>query len=236
MTAREGGVSTGPLASWNLGRVPHEDPAALEENVRRLVRALDLPSRPRFPRQVHGNRVLVAADEEPASPLGEADAVVVTESGACAGVLGADCPGVLVVDPVRRAFAVAHSGWHGTVLGVVPAAIRALRRAAGSRPQDLLVGIGPGICGRCYEVGPEVVAAVRNAVPAAESAIAPGRGDRSHLDLATAIRRQVEAEGVPATSVEASNECTRESRRLYSHRRDGPATGRHALVAAFRPR
>lgn len=233
VTEREGGASRGPYASMNLGRSTGDDPAAVTENGRRLYERLGAPSPVRFPHQVHGRRVVVLEDL-PEGPIGEADAVATATPGRAVGVLGADCPGVLVVDPVRRAVAVVHSGWRGTVEGVLPAAIATLVARFGSHADDLRVGIGPGISAASYEVGPDVAEPFRAAFAWGASCLAPGRGDRSWLDLALALRLQARDAGVRADRIEAIDLCTlRERERFFSHRRDGPKTGRHALVAMW---
>src|SRR5438445_517511 len=89
--------------------------------------------------------------------------------------------------------------------------------AYGRRPDQLQVLIGPGICGRCYEVGPEVVAAFRERFADADRSLTP-RGDRATLDLACALRLQLEGAGVPAGNVSAIPTCTREDSRWFSHR------------------
>jgi YfiH family protein len=233
VTQRAGGVSVGPYASLNLGRSTGDEPAAVDENARRLRARLGGPRALRFPHQVHGARVETL--EGPGeTPWGPADAAVTAEPGLGVGVLGADCPVVLVVDPVRRALGVVHSGWRGTVAGVLPATIRRLGERYGSRPSDLRVGIGPGISAARFEVGPEVAHAVREGPPAWASALAAGRADRFHLDLGEVLWRQALACGVPPASIDRMAHCTYDDEeRCFSHRRDGPRTGRHALVAVW---
>ena len=235
VSTRAGGVSAGAYASLNLGRGSGDAPEAVSENGRRLGEALVGPLPPRFARQVHGRDVVVLEDRPPDAPLGDGDAVATARAGAPVGVLGADCPGVLLVDPVRRALAVVHSGWRGTLAGVVPAAVDVLRRRFGSDEKDLRAGIGPGISARRYEVGPEVADAFRAGFPDADRCLSRGAGDRSHLDLHAAIRLQLEAAGLLASHVETMASCTYEdAASFFSHRRDGPRTGRHALVAMWR--
>src|SRR5690606_25438459 len=72
----------------------------------------------------------------------------------------ADCIPVSLVDPGRRAIALLHAGWRGVAAGIITEGIAALRRLAGSSPADLHLHLGPAICGSCYEVGPEVYAAL----------------------------------------------------------------------------
>jgi polyphenol oxidase len=150
------------------------------------------------------------------------------------GVLGADCPGVLLVDPERRALAVVHSGWRGTVAGVVPAALAALVQQHGAEPERLRAAIGPGISAARYDVGEEVVAAMSALFPVGAGVVHRSDDGRAHVDLQAAIRAQLLTGGVPAASIETLSRCTYDDATLFfSHRRDGGSTGRHALVAAW---
>ncbi len=235
VTQRAGGVSRGPFASWNLGRsAAGDDPEAVTRNGEILSQVMGAAGRVRFPHQVHGNVVRVL-EAPPEGPIGEGDALATDVPGLAVGVLGADCPGVLLVDPVHRALAVVHSGWRGTLAGIVPAAIATLVARYGTAASDLRVGIGPGISAAAYEVGPEVADAFRAGFADADLCVTPGRGDRSFLDLRTAIRLQLARAGVPDTSVGVLDLCTHgEPALFFSHRRDGPRTGRHGLVAMWR--
>jgi polyphenol oxidase len=231
VTTRDGGVSTGGYAALNLGLSTGDDPRAVAENRRRAAAALGFP---RFvsARQVHGAAVreIGGPDDAP----GEADALVTATPGVLLGVLGADCPGVLVVDPERRALAVVHAGWRGTAAGVLAAAVNALRERYGSRPEALRAAVGPGISARRYEVGPDVADALRPTAAGAEECLLRGAGDRWHADLAGVLRRQLRALGVPDEAIETSGACTHDdAARFFSHRRDGAAAGRHALLAGF---
>jgi YfiH family protein len=186
-------------------------------------------------RQVHGARAAEVRrlDEDP----GEVDVLATAEPGVLVGVLGADCPGVLIVDPARRALAVAHAGWRGVASGVVFSAVEFLVERYGSKPADLRAAIGPGISAARYEVGPEVVTSLREAGLDGPGVVRPGRDDRSHVDLAAAVRLALVAGGVPSDAVADAGRCTSdEPEAFFSHRRDGPGTGRHALVGGWRGR
>src|SRR5205085_7847567 len=104
----------------------------------------------------------------------------------------ADCVPASIVDPARRVVAVVHAGWRGTAGGILEAALGELARS-GSDPAALRVHFGPAICGDCYEVGPEVHAAVNPALPAPE-APAP-------IDLRAALARRATGAGAPAERV-----------------------------------
>jgi hypothetical protein len=231
LTTRRGGTSRGPFASLNLGRTTADDPAAVRENRSRVARALAFAEL-RTLAQVHSATLVREEALGTGSP--RADGVVLERPGTLAGVLGADCPLVLLVDPVRRVLALVHSGWRGTAAGIVPAAVRFLAGSRGTDPMDIRAAVGPGPCAAHYEVGPEVAQALAPAVADLDAHLRPGRGDRLHLDLPAAIRSQLRAAGVPDAAVEAWPACSVEAADLFfSQRRDGPAIGRHALVAGW---
>lgn len=147
---------------------------------------------------------------------GQGDGHATGASGVLLTVTLADCVPVFVADPVRRAVALLHAGWRGTAAGVVEAGIGTLVEAFASDPGDLVVHLGPAICGRCYEVGPEVFRALGEVPPAAPLPI----------DLRSVIRRRAIAAGVRGAEATVSDECTLcGDGRYHSHRRGD--RGRH---------
>jgi YfiH family protein len=84
----------------------------------------------------------------------DADGHAAPERGTAAAVSIADCVPVFIVHP-SGATALLHSGWRGTTARILDAGITALahRRFAAS---ELRVHLGPAICGKCYEVSPDV--------------------------------------------------------------------------------
>jgi len=174
---------------------------------------------------VHGAEV--ARVDRPAGAVRGHDAVVTDRPGLPLLATFADCYPVLLHDPVRRSLALVHAGWRGTAAGIAARAVEALRREYGSRPGDLVAGIGPGICGRCYEVGEEVADRFDPAF------VRPSPAGRALLDLAAANRAQLKAAGVPVERVHVHGICTRESRVLPSHRRSPDGT-RFACIASMR--
>jgi len=113
----------------------------------------------------------------------------------------------------------------------LPAAVRALAREFGARPEDLRIALGPAIGPCCFEVGEEVVAAF-----GALFSDARGRGvvlpsprgapGKAHVDLKAANRLLLERAGVSPEAIDAGPECTHCDRtRFFSFRRDGGSTG-----------
>jgi len=190
-----------------------------EESRARVGLALHDRGRLLLLRQVHGATVL----EAPWMGTPEADAAVSVSPGWLLGVETADCLPVLLVDPRRRAVAVAHAGWRGTAAGVVRQAVEALV-ARGSLPGDLVAALGPGIGPCCYEVGEELRAALG---PDGAAFFAPGPRGRPHLDVRAANVRQLVDAGVRPEGIHHLDECTACRADLYpSYRRDGKGGGR----------
>ena len=186
-------------------------------------------------RQVHGRvvRSIDTAGHAPwADPRPDGDALVSAGRGRAIGVHVADCVPIVLCDPVHGVIGAAHAGWRGTVAGVLGATLAAMA-AAGARPEDVYVGMGPAIGVCCFEVGPEVVAAFRHADPDADSSIRTG--PRARIDLLDANRRQAIAAGVREERIAAANLCTAcRSDLLISYRRGGRSAGRMTGLIAWR--
>lgn len=177
-------------------------------------------------RQVHGAATkLHASAPAGESVVGDGDGHLTRVPGLLLTVTLADCTPVFMADPAHRAVALLHAGWRGTAAGVLEEGVAAMQRAFASEPGDLLVHLGPAICGECYEVGPEVFEALGEAPP---SRPAP-------VDLRGVIRRRALATGIHAGRVSVSGECTLcGDGRYFSHRRGD--TGRHRAFIGILPR
>lgn len=197
-----------------------------DETVQRVVAGLAKQDRLLLLRQVHG--ATVARAPWPDDPA--ADAAVASRPGLLLGIQTADCLPVLLVDPRRGAVAAAHAGWRGTAAGVTREAVLALL-AGGSRAQDLVAALGPGIGACCYEVGEELREAFG---PAGAEFFRPGPKGRPHLDVRAANVRQLLEAGVRAEAVHQQPDCTHCRPDLYhSYRRDGGGSGRMISFIGF---
>lgn len=179
-----------------------------------------MPGPPVWVRQIH-SACCVWADGV-AGCLGEADCLLTNSPGCYLTIRTADCIPVLLVDERQRAVAAVHAGWRGTAQAIAAAAVNSLVERFGSRPQDLLAAIGPGICASCYEVGPEVAAQF-------------GLTGRTKLDLAEANRRQLIDAGLDPARIFSGAPCTScHPGEFHSWRRDHVKTGRMVSAVAIR--
>ena len=105
------------------------------------------------PQQVHGSDIAVVDAATPGDKCFEScDGLITNQRGVCLGIYVADCCAVYLVDPVRGAIGLVHSGKKGTELGVVSNAIKFMAEQFGSRASDLVVQLSPCIRPPHYEI------------------------------------------------------------------------------------
>jgi polyphenol oxidase len=214
------GFSTIALGSVGLTHAP--DPAPILASRRAFARALSIDAEPvTTVGAVHGSTVLRV--DESKDVVQGVDGLVTNQRGVALFATFADCYPIVLCDPNKRCVGLAHAGWRGTAAGVARAAVKAMQDEYGSAPGDIRAGIGPGICGRCYEVGGEVASQFDARF------VTPGAGDRFLLDLAAANEAQLEEAGL--SGVHVLGLCTKETDFLPSHRRTPDGTRFGAIVA-----
>lgn len=156
--------------------------------------------------QVHGDGVIV---HSPAwngwLRAGDADGHLSLDRGTALAVSVADCVPVFIGHP-SGATALLHSGWRGTAARIVERAIDLLE-SRGIPSVELTLHLGPAICGRCYEVSPDVF----------ERLTGRSVGVPSTVDLRAVIAEHAHLRGVQRISISPS--CTRcDNDLFYSHR------------------
>jgi YfiH family protein len=224
---RHGGVSPEPYASLNMSVSTGDAGKNVQANVTAAFRALERDPTTRADLwQVHSARVVAAdAPNGTRQHLGQADALITDRPEVSLFLRFADCVPIMLYDPRRRAVSVAHAGWRGSLSKVAKAAVEAMTERYGSRPADLVAGIGPGI-GPChYAVGPEVVEQTRLAFNGVADSLLLARNGGYHLDLWAANRAALQEAGVE--QIEVAEICTAcHSQDFFSHRATGGLTGR----------
>jgi len=247
VTTRHGGVSAGRYATLNLSFAVGDEPANVRENRGRVAAALGTRLDAFvFASQVHGRHaeVVSAADRgrgtlAAGDAIGPADALVTGEPGTVLAILVADCVPIVLYDPAAHVLACVHAGWRGTVAGTAQAALAAMG-TLGTRPRDVVAGIGPAIAPGSYQVGEDVAAAARDAfggqAPDLLRPDATGGPGRWLFDLPAANRHVLRAAGVPGRQIHVAATPTGPGPGLFfSHRAERPC-GRFALAARLEPR
>jgi len=161
-------------------------------------------------------------------PQADADAVFSLRAGELVAVRTADCVPILIAGP--GVVAAVHAGWRGTAKGIALRAVESICNAASCNPDQLTAAIGPCISKRAYEVGEEVVQGIAQQVEA--SRFVHRVDAKIYVDLKAANGAILEKAGL--LEVDILPHCTHSEPAFFSHRRDGPLTGRMASVIGFR--
>lgn len=231
-TTRAGGTSTGHYSAspsaggpggLNLGVHVGDDPEAVARN-RALLRER-LPAEPAWLTQVHGARVVDAA--QVGAETVEADAAIASVPGVVCVIQTADCLPVLFCDDKGSVVGAAHAGWRGLAGGVLQATVERMRQAGAG---EVMAWLGPAIGPQSFEIGQDVV----DAFAGKEEAFRPidGQPGKYLADIYLLARRALGEAGVE--NITGGGACTvTEPERFYSYRRDR-VTGRMASLVWLR--
>jgi hypothetical protein len=229
---RMGGVSPHPWASLNMSISTGDSLENARANRRRGFDALGLDHDNWIDLwQVHSADTIRADEPRGERPSFKADGLITDKRGLTLFQRFADCVPILLYDPKHHAVGIVHSGWRGTVNRAATSPVKAMAEAYGTKPADLIAGIGPSIGPDHYEVGPNVVEAVRNAYPDADQLLITNNG-KTYFDLWTANTRALRETGVG--QIEVAGLCTAcHTEHFFSHRAEAGKTGRFGAVIAL---
>ncbi len=242
-STRLGGVSTGIHSTMNLGFQNGDRPEAVYENYNRICSAIGVePESIVHAKQTHKDKIRIITTEDKGKGFNrerdydDIDALITNESGLTLTILTADCVPVFLVDSVKRAIGLVHSGWRGTVQRIAAKTVRCMQETYGSRPSDIIAVTGPCICCDCYEVGDEVVEKFRNEFGSKvfqqiSRSVNEPHGNRIHLDLSEVIKQSLLEAGLKEELITQSGLCTScNSELLFSHR---VTQGKRGTLASF---
>lgn len=221
---RIGGVSPAPYASLNFDARDTDPGANVEKNRALFHEAFGVETgRLVTVSQVHGTEALVIDGPVPERPV-EADAIVTDVPGVAIGMTTADCQPILLFDPVNNAIGAVHAGWKGAALGIAVVTGELMWKKYGTRPEDLLVSLGPCIGPCCYKVGWNVLDEYMSRHTAADC-FSEKEGLRMDINLANFY--QLLGMGVKEENISKDSMCTACNPELFfSYRKDNGKTGR----------
>lgn len=243
-TTRTGGFSEPPFDSLNLGLHVGDPLRTVVDNRRLVCESLGFTLGDWVSgEQSHGVNVAVVGKEDAGRGAISVETAIPATDGLISGTPGlllaacfADCVPVFFVDPAVPAVGIAHAGWRGTLGGIVERMVERFQTAFGTPPQRLKVWLGPSIGPCCYQVEPSL-AEQFDRLPAVSGQAAVERRDGAcWLDLKLVNRLRLLAAGIVETNIDVSRLCTScESKLFFSHRKEGPRTGRMAALIGISP-
>ena len=222
VSTREGGVSQPPYNSLNLADHVGDQAESVAEN-RRLLADVLPGDAGCWLNQVHGVRTVEARE----GVVPEADAHWTDARNRPLAVLTADCLPVVLVAGDASCVGIAHAGWRGLAAGV----LESLLSAMPAEPASMTAWLGPAISAAAYEVGPEVKKTFEQHCGEAGGDCFQPSNRRGHCmaDLTALARLRLSRAGV--STIAGGDRCTYgEPEIFFSHRREGPATGRMATL------
>jgi polyphenol oxidase len=209
------------------------------DHIKRFLKSIDIASRNLFlVNQVHGDKIFILDD--PDIPFNEvkeisADALLTQMPGKPIGIFTADCLPILIYDPRLKVIGAIHAGRMGSAQSIILKVVREMSRKYGSRPAELVAGIGPAIGGCCYEVGENCIQPFKELFPDEKSLFRPSLTGNYFLDLVAVNKVGGEKAGLLPENIFSMNLCTFCSTRdLFSYRREGK-TGRILTTIMLRP-
>lgn len=222
-TTRLGGVSTGHLASLNIGIHRDDDPENVLKNYQILGNALGFdPHDLVLTTQTHTD-IVTAVDKSHCGAglfgpeLPQCDALITNTKGVGLVVFTADCTPILFHDPVTGAVGAAHAGWRGTAAGIAAKTVAAMTAHYGCDPQNIHAAIGPNLSMCCFETDADVPDAMIAALGQDAAPYIRKQGEKFHVDLKSINALWLKKAGV--TSIEISDACTMcQPDRFWSHR------------------
>lgn len=214
-STRMGGVSEFPKNSLNLAGLNEDEAENIYENRRRFLTLFDKDYKLAAVWQVHGNDVVIVADEDfPIDSNEKADAVVSDLPGVLAAAKTADCVPLLLGDTATGAFAAVHAGWRGTSKKIVRNALETMADRYGTEAGNVIAAIGPA-AGKCnYEIGQDVMDAFAS-FPGNKRYFTATREGHALVDLHLANHDLLTAAGVPAENIFTAPFCTMERPDLF---------------------
>lgn len=240
-STRIGGVSEGIYRSMNLSYTRGDRKEAVDENFRRIVAALGCSVEDIVcSDQTHTTNLRVVGRQDCGKGItrkkdyADVDGLLTDEPGVYLATFFADCVPLYFVDTKRRAVALAHSGWRGTVARMGQCVVEKMRETYGTAPSDIVAAVGPSICQECYEVSDDVAAAFAAAFakPGQEQEILLDKGGGKYqLDLWRANEIVLTEAGIPIENIQITDLCTCHNERyLFSHR---ASCGQRGNLGAF---
>lgn len=164
---------------------------------------------------VHGSKVAIVDEKDCGKIISGTDGLLSREKNLFLSITSADCLPVFLFDPEKEVIGIVHAGWRSLAENILFNAIEKIKELGGA-PKNILVGIGPAICQKHYEVGSGVAVKFEK-----YPEVIKKKNDKIFLNLKKIAKLQLLELGLKKKNIEISPECTFELHEKYfSARRD----------------
>lgn len=192
-----------------------------------------------FLHQVHGNSGMVVDAENQLTTIKNfsipGDFLCTNLSAVGIGVVTADCLPIILYDTKHHALSAIHAGWRGSVQGIVPQAIEAMKNSFGTHAKDLRVFFGPSAQVCCYEVKEDIIPII-SATGYAEEVICK-RNESYFLDVIRLNTHELFKQGIKKSAINYTHSlCTMCTNSFCSYRKQPETEFRQMTVVALKNR
>jgi YfiH family protein len=176
-----------------------------------------------IPKQIHSNNISICTK---AGNIVDTDGIITNNKKLVLSIQVADCIPIYLYDDQNQNIGLVHAGWRGVNSGIIENSIEKMKKLD-SKSIDIKVLLGPSIRQCCFEIGPEVGKLFD---PKFQET---GIGDRTHLDLQSAVIDKLINMNIQIKNIIDIKECTCCSDQYHSFRRDGSKAGRGIAMMGF---
>ncbi|NMB63012.1 MAG: peptidoglycan editing factor PgeF [Chloroflexi bacterium] len=229
---RQGGVSPQPWQTLNVATSVGDSRENVIENRNRILSTFGMRYDSVFDTwQVHSDIVHHSENPRPVDqPHKKGDAIITSNPKVALMMVFADCVPILFYDTEKKIIAIAHAGWQGTVKHIASRTVEKMQEVYGSRPRQIIAGIGPSIGIDHYEIGESTAQSVRISFREKQEAVLQER-ERGHFHFDMWKANSILLEQMGLKNIEVAGICTAcDMQHWYSHRGEQGNTGRFAAV------
>lgn len=234
-TTRQNGQSIAPFNSNNLAFHVEDESQTVRANRQAFAETIQIPLENFvFGAQNHGIRImriteahLGAGIYDFESGIPETDALYTTLDNVVLATFYADCTPLYFCAPKHHLIGVAHSGWQGTIKGMMHSFLTHWIEDLKIQPEDIFITIGPAISKMAYTVDDTVANKVK-AFPYFDATSTLTQISNTHYKFDGQMLNVMMAEhlNIPKQNIACTSYCTYCDEDLFfSFRREGK-TGR----------
>lgn len=191
------------------------------------------------PYQTHTDNVKIVKEIE---KLEDTDGIITNKKEIALITTSADCISLLLYDPVKKAIGSIHSGWKGTLKGIIVKAIEKMVTEYQSKPEDIICCICPSIRQCCFEVDEDVKDLFYNKYKDLKNIdeiikLGDKKEDKQkyYVDTVKINIELLKNIGLKEKNIIDSNICTMcHSKEFHSYRADGKSFGVNGAIIAIK--
>ena len=235
---RNGGVSSPPFNSLNLGLHTTDKPENVIANRKLLEENFSIPVRDVIKLE-HGDKILPLHDDKIPSEMPYAAGIMTYVKNVPLSIFYADCTGIFILDPVKEVIALVHAGWRGTLKAIALKTVKAMNREYGTNPKDCVSAICPSIGPCCFEVTEDTADLFLNSFNSyypqsflKDLSLCISKNNKGYfVNLWNLNKIQLLCAGLKSDNIVSSNICTSCHNDLFfSYRKENRVTGRMGAV------